>query len=257
MSTLVRPIRSRRLYEEVAERLSQAIAEGQYPIGSRLPPERELAEQFEVGRPTVREALIALEIAGLVDVRTGSGVYVLSQRPRQGASFELDIGPFELIEARTLVEGETSALAAGLASTDQLAAIRAAFDAMEHDERDAAASERADREFHVAIARATQNSALVYVVEQLWNVRDSSPLTARLHERLRARGVRPRLAEHKSVLDAIVARDPGRARDAMRAHLKRVLGDLLEATEVEEVEAARARVRSQRERYDRSLGGNG
>lgn len=257
MSTPVRPIRTRRLYETVAEHLSQAIAEGTYPIGTRLPPERELAERFNVGRPTIREALIALELAGLIDVRTGSGVYVLHNKPRQGASFELDIGPFELVEARSMVEGETAALAAELASPEQMAAIRTAFDEMVREDESPGGGEDADREFHVAIARATRNSALVFVVEQLWSVRDSSPLTARLHERLRERGVRPRIEEHRAVLDAIARRDPAAAREAMRSHLSRVLGDLLEATEVEEVEAARARVRSQRERYARSLGGTG
>lgn len=256
MSTLVRPNRSRRLYEAIAETLSERIADGLHPVGTRLPPERELAEQFGVGRPTVREALIALEIAGLVEVRTGSGVYVQALRPRQGSSFELDIGPFELVEARMLIEGETAALAAELASVEQRTAIDAALAAMEAEDAQGEGGETADREFHVAIARGTQNSALVLVVEQLWNVRDKSPLTARLHQRLRARGVRPRLAEHIAVRDAITARAPDAARAAMRAHLRRVLDDLLEATEVEEVEAARARVSKQRERFRTRLSGS-
>jgi DNA-binding FadR family transcriptional regulator len=254
MSNQVKPVRSRRLYEEVAERLSEAIAQGRYPVGSRLPAERELAMIFNVGRPTIREALIALETSGQVDVRTGSGVYVLAQHVGADASFELDIGPFELVEARLLIEGESAALAAELGSDEQHAAIREAFRSMEAEDADPAGGEAADRSFHLAIARATQNSALRYVVDQLWAMRDRSQLARRVQDRLRLRGVRPRLEEHRAVCDAIVARDANAARSAMRAHLRRVLVDLLEATEVDEVEAARARIQRQRERFERSVG---
>lgn len=254
MSIQVKPVRARRLYEEIAERLSEAIAAGRYPVGSRLPPERELALIFDVGRPTVREALIALEISGLVDVRTGSGVYVLAREPGPGAHFQLDIGPFELVEARLLIEGETAALAAELGSDEQHQAIAEAFEAMEAEHADPAGGEAADRQFHLCIARATQNSAMCFVVDRLWAIRDQSPLARRVQERLRLRGVRPRPDEHRAIRDAILARDAGGARQAMRAHLRRVLIDLLEATEVDEVEAARARVRRQRERFERSVG---
>jgi GntR family transcriptional regulator, hexuronate regulon transcriptional repressor len=246
------PIKGRRLYEQIAEKLSKAIDRGDYVPGKRLPPERDLAVQFEVGRPTVREALIALEIAGYVEIRTGSGVYV--QEPamhRNRSPVTLEIGPFELIEARGLFEGEAAALAATLITDEELAGLAAALDAMEEEDRLNVVGEIADREFHVRIARATRNNAVVYVVESLWNARSSSPLVARMLEKVRDAGVRPRIDEHRAVFNALQARDPVAARVAMREHLNRVIDDLLHATEVEELEATRARVREKRDRFGR------
>lgn len=249
---LAKPIRGRRLYEQIAERLSRAIDRGDHAPGSRLPPERDLAVQFDVGRPTVREALIALEIAGYVDIRTGSGVYVTEARARRTKSLELDIGPFELIEARAMFEGEAAALAATMISDEELAGLAAALEAMEEEDRLDIAGELADREFHVRIAQATRNSAVVYTVELLWDARSNSPLVARMLEKVRAAGVRPRIEEHRAIYRALAKRDPVAARAAMREHLTRVIDSLLHATEVEELEATRARVQEKRERFSRA-----
>jgi DNA-binding FadR family transcriptional regulator len=246
------PIRGRRLYEQIAEKLSKAIDRGDYPPGKRLPPERDLAMQFEVGRPTIREALIALEIAGYVEVRTGSGVYVQeSAMRRTKTSLALEIGPFELVEARVLFEGEAAALAATQITDDELAGLSAALDAMEEEDRLNIVGEIADREFHVRIARATRNIAIVYVIESLWDARSNSPMVARLLEKVRDAGVRPRIEEHRAVFNALRERDPVAARAAMREHLNRVIQDMLQATEAEELEATRARVREKRDRFGR------
>ncbi len=101
-----------RLYQQVAEKLLELIETGNYTVGKRLPAERELASMFGVSRPTIREAVIALEIENFVEVRTGSGVYVLEKQRDNSGMSEKDIGPFELTEARALFEGETAALAA-------------------------------------------------------------------------------------------------------------------------------------------------
>jgi GntR family transcriptional regulator, hexuronate regulon transcriptional repressor len=249
---LVIPIPGRRLYEQIAERLSKAIDRGDYAPGKRLPPERDLAVQFEVGRPTIREALIALEIAGYIDIRTGSGVYVQEPSKRRNKSpIALDIGPFELIEARVLFEGEAAALAASLISDEELEGLEAALVAMDEEDRLNIVGEIADREFHVRIAKATRNTAIVYVVESLWDARSASPMVARMLEKVRDAGVRPRIEEHRAVFNALKARDSAAARGAMRDHLNRVIDDLLHATEVEELEATRARVREKRDRFGR------
>ncbi len=245
-------MKGHRLYERIAERVARDIDRGEYAPGDRLPPERDLATHFEVGRPTVREALIALEIAGYVDIRTGSGVYVSDASERRTRSLELDIGPFELIEARAMIEGEAAALAATLIDDEELAGLAAALDAMQEEDRLNIVGELADREFHVRIARATRNSAIVYVVERLWDARRNSPLVASMLEKVRAVGVRPRIDEHRAVYDALRARDPDAARAAMREHLNRVIDELLRATEIEEMEATMARVREKRERFSRA-----
>ena len=103
---------SRRLYRQIADQIAVLIEKGEYGPGERLPPERNLAKQLGVSRPSVREALIALEVEGYVEVRVGSGVYVLGLRPATPATLPADSGPFELIRARWLIEAECGAFAA-------------------------------------------------------------------------------------------------------------------------------------------------
>lgn len=93
-----KPPRPARLYQHVAERLTRAIAGGVHKVGERLPAERELAAAYSVSRPTIREAIIALELDGLVDVKIGSGVYVTERRPEAGGQIAMDIGAFELTD---------------------------------------------------------------------------------------------------------------------------------------------------------------
>ena len=239
-----------RLYERVSDDLSAQIASGAYIIGQRLPAERVLAQTYSVSRPTVREAIIALELDGLVEVRMGSGVYVTSITPRGGKAAEADVGPFELLEARRAIEGEACALAAVRITDAELDALTALIGEM-HDEngRDIDRSEDADRRFHVLIAEATQNSPMVTAVEALWDARARSPQYKLLSDKAHAAGVIPRTDEHNIIVEALRTRDPERARTAMRGHLTRVLESIMEATEVHEMEQARARVAQQRRRY--------
>ena len=123
----------RRLYEQIARKLSKAIADGEYEIGQRLPSERDLAQTFAVSRPTVREAIISLELDGLVEVRLGSGVYVTHREPPDGAEGPKDIGFFELLEARRSIEGESCALAALRIDDSQLAQLVELVDEMRRD----------------------------------------------------------------------------------------------------------------------------
>jgi DNA-binding FadR family transcriptional regulator len=239
-----------RLYEKVAQDLSRKIAAGQYAVGQRLPSERDLAQAYAVSRPTIREAIIALELDGLVDVRLGSGVYVAARLPHGGKAGETDVGPFELLEARRAIEGETCALAAVLISDEQLEELHGLVAEMQAENaRDVVMSEDADRRFHMLIATATRNSAMIGAVQTLWDARARSPQTQLLSAKAHAAGVTPRIDEHAAILDALRARSPDQARRAMRDHLTRVLDSLLAATEVQELEQARARIAAERRRY--------
>ncbi|HZF43428.1 MAG TPA: FadR/GntR family transcriptional regulator [Sphingomonadaceae bacterium] len=241
---------SGRLYERVAQDLSRKIACGAYLVGQRLPSERDLASAYEVSRPTVREAVIALELDGLVEVRQGSGVYVLAKRPRGGKAGETDIGPFELLEARRAIEGEACALAAARISEEELAELASLVAEMQAENaRDVVMSEDADRRFHLLIAKATQNSGMQAAVQLLWDARARSPQSQLLSTKAHAAGVKPRIDEHAAILDALRSRSPGGARQAMRIHLTRVIESLLEATETHELEKARARVEEHRKRF--------
>lgn len=128
----IQAIEPKRLYRQIAEQLRQLMASGEFQVGTRLPAERDLAIQLGVSRPSVREALIALEVEGIIEVRTGSGIYVkqaqrsVTQAP--GASdTPADWGPLEVMSARILVESEVAALAAQNASKTDLKTIRAAL----------------------------------------------------------------------------------------------------------------------------------
>ncbi|MEL7297144.1 MAG: GntR family transcriptional regulator, partial [Pseudomonadota bacterium] len=118
-----------RLYRSVFKKMCKLIDSGEYPPGGRLPPERELASRFGVSRPTIREAIIALEALDRVKVKTGSGVYVLDSAPA-APSVDPRITAFELTEARAMIEGEAAAQAALLISDEQLLELQATVDAM-------------------------------------------------------------------------------------------------------------------------------
>ena len=243
------PSRPARLYQQVADMLTRAILAGDLGPGDRLPAERELAQRYGVSRPTVREAIIALELAGHVEVRVGSGVYVVDAAQPLAVASEPSAGPFEVLEARCLVEGEAAALAATLITDEELDELDRIIENMVSENRRGVAGELADQRFHLTIARATQNSALVAVVERLWELRNNSPVSVRLLDQVRAKGVRPIIEDHRAIVDALRARRPASARAAMRGHLTRVIDDLLDATEIEEIEAARADVRAKRARF--------
>ena len=219
-------IEPRRLYRQIADQIRTLIGSGEFPAGSRLPSERDLAKQLGVSRPSVREALIALEVEGLVEVRIGSGIYALEQSGRavapsseSAAATDAEAGPFELLRARYVIESECAALAAKTARKPQLQAIEAALDEMEGDLRGARRPLGGDRLFHLRIAEATGNGALVAVVKMLW-VERTGPLYQQLEEHYDSPALwNAAMAEHRAVHKAIATRDPAAARSAMQRHL--------------------------------------
>ena len=240
----------KRLYQTVANALRKDIAEGKFAVGQRLPAERLLAEQFEVSRPTIREAVIALEISGLVEVRGGSGVYVVSTDGKQDANLsDLDVGPFELMEARRIFESDMAAVAAERISEEELAQLDELLVEMARENEIGAAGEKADKAFHLAIAQATQNSAVVSVEEWLWAKRETSPMVVEMLNRSRAYGVQPMIKDHKLIVDALRKRTPEAARAAMSQHLSNVIDALLEVSEAEAVDKARSEALAKRTKY--------
>ncbi|WP_240309360.1 MULTISPECIES: FadR/GntR family transcriptional regulator [Sphingomonas] len=241
----------RKLYQQAAAAIAASIQRGDYKPGQRIPSERDLAEEHQVSRPTIREALIALEVTGLVRSRHGSGIFVVDNPPVGPLSMSLDIGAFELTEARRLFEGETAALAAVSISDEDLARLEQLIAEMDRENQEQVAGEQADREFHLVIARATQNSAIVSVIETLWDARYSSPLCAHMLATARSMGVQPRIDEHVTILKALRKRNPTAARAAMRDHLQRVIEGLLVATETEALERTRAELKEKRNQFAR------
>jgi GntR family transcriptional regulator, transcriptional repressor for pyruvate dehydrogenase complex len=215
-------VEPRRLYRQIAEQLRALIAAGEWPLGSRLPPERDLAAKLGVSRPSVREALIALEVEGLVEVRMGSGIYVTALEPAPAArSAAADaLGPFDIIRARALIEAELAALAARASTPTLLKRLRAGVKAMEDDIAHGTMPLRGDREFHLALAEASGNAALVRVVAELFDERNN-PLFEQLGLHFEnARSWRAAVAEHRAVVRAVAAGEAPAARRAMQAHLQ-------------------------------------
>src|SRR5882762_440979 len=243
---------TRKLYQQVASTIMASIIGGNYKPGERLPSERDLAVAFKVSRPTIREAMIALEIRGLAESRHGSGIYVTDQPPAQVGPGDLDIGAFELTEARRLFEGEAAALAATQVSEECIEELERIIAEMEDENARGQQDWTADRRFHIAIARATRNTAIATVIENLWDMRHKSPLCVYMLERARRVGVQPRVSEHRRILVALRKHDPRAARNAMRDHLARVIEDVLAATGPDAL-GSTARTTKKRHDYIRRL----
>jgi DNA-binding FadR family transcriptional regulator len=217
-------VETRRLYRQIAAQLSALIASGEFAVGQRLPSERELASQLGVSRPSLREALIALELEGLVEVRVGAGIWVTASSgrdPTTPVQHEGE-GPFELLRARWLIEGEIAAVAAREATAADLATIRAALTEMEQLQKKAQDFSASDREFHLRIAASTRNGVLQAVVEDLWD-RGRGAMWRLMEQHFQTPALQvASVNDHRAILQALVAHDPREARNAMRAHLKRV-----------------------------------
>src|SRR5690349_10824126 len=158
-------VEPRRLYRQIADQLAELIARGEFPPGTRLPAERELAVSLGVSRTSVREAIISLEMSGLVEVRVGTGIFVVGARdgaPRAGV--DGGPGPFELLSARKLVEGEIAALAARTAKPADVAALEQSVARLQAHTDDFARREAEDESFHRLLAKATGNGSLELVV---------------------------------------------------------------------------------------------
>lgn len=211
------PIEPRRLYRQIADQLRQLIQTGEFAIGSRLPPERDLATKMGVSRPSVREALIALEVEGLIEVRMGSGIVVIgrdSVRLLDNAH-----GPLEIIRARQLIECELAALAARSTDTTLVGDLLETLHDMEADIATRTLPSRGDRAFHIRIAQASDNSALQAVVTQLFDERNGPLFTTLGGHFEREATWKAAVEEHRAVVEAIAAHDPDLARAAMNGHL--------------------------------------
>jgi len=239
-------VEARRLYRQVADQLRALIDSGEYRVGSRLPTERDLAEQLKVSRPTVREALIALEVEGRVRIRVGSGIYVsepAALAPLLPVAAEIE-GPFELLRAREFIEGAIAEQAARVATPEYIARIDASLKAMATVQHPGEASMIHDRAFHVAVAGCLDNAVLVRVVGELFDQR-LNPYFAKLaHYFENPASWNAALAEHRAIRDAIAAHDPDAARVTMREHLARSQARFAQNFGNETSPASRVRARS-------------
>ena len=231
-------LQPKRLYKQIADLVASHIRNGEFPAGSYLPSERDLAQQLGVSRSSVREALIALEVSGLVEIRVGNGVLVCTpeentnsaSNPDEAEEKESD-SPFLLMEARSLVEGEIAALAAKNATPEQVAGIEETVIRMDEILKNSPESQvlpdedlaETDHLFHTRIAEASGNYILTDQVEGLWS-RRLSPIFRRIEKHYSHRDLKIQtIQDHRAILEAIRAHDAEAARQAMHTHLSNVV----------------------------------
>lgn len=236
----------KRLFHGVAAQIGELIDQGTFPRGTRLPGERELAERFGVSRVTIREAEIALQAIGRIEIKTGSGVYVCPEQPHNNGILP-GVSAFEVTEARLLIESEGAALAAKAISDEGLAELEALTAQMASPDEEV--STKADQHFHAAIARASGNAAIVHVIETLWRMREELPDVKHMYESVCDDDASFRAREHQDILDALKARDPARAREAMRSHFRRLIGAMLDVSEKRALEEMEQRITESRARF--------
>ena len=238
----------KRLYHTVARAILDMIESGSYPSGTRLPGERELAERFGVSRVVVREAEISLEAIGRLDIRVGSGVYVCDASEAGGLVLPR-VTPFELTQTRLIFESECAALAAIQITDAQIDGLRETIEKMASAPHDTPDGDDADRAFHMQIAQATGNAANIFFLQNLWRMRTEIDEVRKVYSAVCFDDTSHRVSEHSDILDALEARDPQAAREAMQGHFERLLEALLDASERQAIEEARQKSSANRERY--------
>ncbi|WP_427454403.1 FadR/GntR family transcriptional regulator [Litorimonas sp. WD9-15] len=238
----------KRLYHTVANKILELIDSGVFPPGSRLPGERDLAEKFGVSRVSVREAEIALQAQGRIEIKVGSGAYVLdgSHLPLTGLP---KVGPFELTEARALFEAEAAALAAPIITDEAIAELERYIAIMSGEIKANMSPDDADEAFHSAIARATNNHAIMYVVDSMWEMRTEAAQLQKVYRKVCDKDSSHRGDEHRAILNALKNKDSSAARLAMRAHFTRMIEALLEASEEAAYQEVKRKASESRSRF--------
>lgn len=209
-----------RRYRRIADEIAAGIESGRFKVGKRLPPERELSAMFEVSRPTLREAIIALELSGQVEVRGGSGVYVL-EVPETQEPVGAESGVFEILEVRKLIEPGIAEIAARSIDKHSMRGLRECVLEMIEAFESNRLPDAADERFHLLLAEVTGNSAIIAVVQQLWGLRAKSDTLRHLEEYAGVERVRlATIEDHLRVLSALSSGDPEAARRAMAEHME-------------------------------------
>lgn len=225
-------VSNRKLYIQIADQIRDQILAGSVEAGRQLPSERDLAQNLGVSRPTVREALIALEVAGLVEVRVGVGAFVKPQTGGKIALPELSSSPLEVTAVRRLLEPEAAALASQSISPEGTARLAETLRRMRSETAAGQWSFDTDRVLHMTLAEACGNSVLREMLDGLWKARGDE-LDTRFHQHLvEAGAVREHiLTDHEAIVAAVVSGNAEAARTAMARHLQFVSDAMIQAWE--------------------------
>lgn len=221
-------VSNRKLYLQIADQIRDQIESGAAQHGQQLPSERDLAVSLGVSRPTVREALIALEVAGLVEVRVGVGAFVLSPNKAGKDLPDMAHSPTEIMAVRRLLEPEAAALAAQNIGDAGKQRLRQVVARMRSETFDGKWSAEDDRNLHMTIAEGSGNAALREMLDSLWALR-SEEVDSRFHRHLAdIDSLRDHIMEdHGRIAEAVIEGDSDAARKAMAGHLEFVENAML------------------------------
>jgi GntR family transcriptional repressor for pyruvate dehydrogenase complex len=221
-------VRTSRLYEQIVQQVEESVQKGILKQGDKLPPERDLAQQFGVSRTAVREAVKALREKGLVEAYPGRGTFIMDSSPY---TFRLSLdrmmktsqgeGLTYLAEVREIMEPEIAAMAAARADQDALATMRESVAIMDQAKKDPEAFIEADLDFHLAMAEAAANPIILSLIDSIVGLLREQRMGIFQVEGGPERGQ----YHHKKIMEAVEHRDSAGAREAMKAHLRQVRED--------------------------------
>ena len=213
----------RRLYQQLAADLKERIEQGVYLVGDKLPAERFIADEKNVSRTVFVKPSSCWKLKAMSKCVKVQGIHVVSNQPRhqQAADNNMEFanyGPFELLQARQLIESNIAEFAATQVTKQDIMKLMAIQEQARGEQcfRDS----EWDLQFHIQVALATQNSALAAIVEKMWTQRSHNPYWKKLHEHIDSRTVDNWCDDHDQILKALIRKDPHAAKLAMWQHLE-------------------------------------
>lgn len=217
------PIKNTKVYEQVIEQIKNMIIDGTLKKGDKLPSERELVEHLQVSRTSIREALRALQIIGLVECRQGEGNYI--RESFENSLFEplsmmfmlQKSSPSEIMEIRKIIEVETAALAAQRITDEELQHMKVLLDSINsNNEVD---NVKIDKEFHYKVAKASRNYLIINILNAISSLMDEVIKDARRRILVDEDNKEVLFKQHDDIYKGLKSRNPKKASEAMKKHL--------------------------------------
>lgn len=224
-------ISNTKIYEQVADIILEQIKAGDYQVGDKLPSIQKIGKQYGVSVASVREALNALRTIGIIEMKQGYGTFIKQTEPtlfELGDKFTSLSQIKELLELREIVESATVEKAALYRTEEDLVELKQALVEMGQAVTDGTSGEKADLEFHLAIAKAAKNTLLVELLNNISELmRNSMEETRKIFIYSKQKTMNKLLEEHDVIYQAILQQNDVKAVDAMRAHLLEVKETIL------------------------------
>ena len=236
------------IYHKIAEDILDFIGRDNFSVGSRLPSERELAEKFGVSRTCIREAKIVLEVQGRLKVKACSGAYVYTKNKIEADNLS-NLKYFELIEAHGLFEAEVAALAAPLISDEIIEKLEWLAPIIVGKVKTEMAPDEAVTRFFNLIARATNNRAIIFMIESMWDMKPNDNQAPRIHQRIYNQLSSCLEDKYQAIINALKKRDPELARKAVQEQFTYIMEGVLKTSEFDAYQEMERKMSETRSRF--------